>query len=124
MSSRNFVLAVVLLALCMAVKADSWSYTIGQMRVDQQANFCDNQATVDELAAIFQRFGPQTGYSALAGAPDCSLRVHSFTPVELKKSIRVKLESGDYYTINTIRVELEDGQTLYLFTTRKLQEAN
>ncbi len=103
---------------------DAWGYTIGQIRIEQQANFCNTEKAIDELAAIFQRFGPQTGFSALASSPDCALKVHSFTPIALKNAIQIKLESGDYYTINTIRVELQNGRTLYLLTTRDLQQVN
>ena len=124
MLTRILVVIALLLTLGPALQAETWSYVIGQMRSDQQANFCDTEAAVDELAAIFQRFGPQTGFSALASAPDCALKQHSFTPVALKKSIQIKLKSGDYYTINTLRVVLHNGQTSYLITTRKLKETN
>jgi len=105
-------------------QAEPWGYVVGEMRNEQQANFCDNEAAVDELAKLFRKFGAQTGFSALTSSPDCALMVHSFTPVALKHAIEIKLKSGDIYTINTIRVELKDGQTRYLITTRTLQEAN
>lgn len=124
MLPRALLSTALLFTLNSASWADTWSYVIGEMRVEQQANFCDSEAAVDELAVIFRRFGPQTGFSALSSAPECSLRVHSFTPVALQQSVPIKLESGEMYLVNAIRVVLRDGQTRYLITTRHLQEAN
>ncbi len=124
MLSRALVSTALLFTLSSALWADTWGYVIGEMRVEQQGNFCDSEAAVDELAVIFERFGPQTGFSALSSAPDCSLRVHSFTPVAMKQSVAIKLVSGGTYLVNTIRVELSDGRTSFLITTRHLQEAN
>ena len=124
MLSRTLVFSALLLTVSTRLPAQTWSYVIGQLRSEQQANFCDTEAAVDELAGIFARFGAQTGFSALAASPDCSLRIHSFTPVALKKAIKMKLESGEYYTINTLSVTLEDGRTSYLITTRELKESD
>lgn len=124
MLSRTLVFSVLLLTVSSGLQAQSWGYVIGQLRSEQQANFCDTEAAVDELSDIFSRYGAQTGFSALASSPDCSLRVHSFTPVALKKAIKIKLESGEFYTINTLSVILEDGRTSYLITTRELKESN
>ena len=124
MLSRILVFSALLLTVSSGLQAQTWGYVIGQLRSEQQANFCDTEAAVDELAAIFTRFGAQTGFSALAASPDCSLRVHTFTPVALNKAIKIKLESGDFYTINTLSVTLEDGRTSYLITTRELKESN
>ena len=121
---RTLVFCALLLTVSSSLQAQTWSYVIGQSRSEQQANFCDTETAVDELANIFHRFGAQTGFSALASSPDCSLRVHSFTPVALKKAIKIKLESGDFYTINTLSVTLEDGRTSYLITTRELKGSN
>jgi len=124
MLSRAFVSTALLLTLNSALWADTWGYVVGEMRVEQQGNFCDSEAQINELAVIFERFGAQTGFSALSSAPGCSLKVHSFTPVAMQQSVTIKLESGGTYPINAIRVELRDGRMLYLVTTRHLQEAN
>ena len=124
MLPRALLSTALLFTLNSAPWADAWSYVIGELRVEQQANFCDSVAAVDELAVIFRRFGAQTGFSALSSAPECRLEVHSFTPAALQQSVPIKLESGETYLVNAIRVVLQDGRTRYLITTRHLQDVN
>lgn len=121
---RKIALGLLALILNTTAHGEIWGYVIGEQRTGQQANFCDTEAAVDELAAIFRRFGAQTGFSALASSPDCAMMVQNFVPLTLKHAIKINLESGDFYTINTIRVQLQDGQIRYLITTRNLRPAD
>jgi len=97
-----------------------WSYAVGETRAPQQANFCDTRELALEVARVFERFGPRTGFAALAHAPGCSLRVHGVTPRALLHQVRVALESGDSYVVNFIDVDADDGSTPVLVTTRLL----
>lgn len=108
-----------------AAGADSgpWGYVLGQTRSPQQANFCDTRAAALEIARVFERFGARTGFSALASAPDCSLRVHGLTPRALLHRVPIALESGESYAVNFIEVEIDDGSRPILVTTRTLSDA-
>jgi hypothetical protein len=108
-----------------AASADSgpWGYVLGQTRSPQQANFCDTRAAALEIAKVFERFGARTGFSALANAPECSLRVHGLTPRALLHQVPIALHSGDSYVVNFIEVEVDDGSRPILVTTRTLTDA-
>ena len=74
-----------------------WHYTIDHPREEQQANFCDSRRSVEEIAAVFERFGPRTGYAALSNAPDCATGVRSFTPRKIVTTVTVaKGKPGEY----------------------------
>lgn len=125
------VIIIVLLAVTLsawqqpAASGDTgpWGYVLGEARAPQQANFCDTREAALEVASVFERFGARTGFSALANAPHCSLRVHGLTPRKLLQQVRIALEGGDSYVVNFIQVELDDGSTPVLVTTRALTGA-
>lgn len=97
-----------------------WAYRIGATQPSRQGNFCDDQASALEIAAIFDRFGPRTGFSALAGSKACSTRVHEVTPERLLRQVRIPVEGGGEYVVNFIQVEADDGSRPVLVTTRRL----
>ena len=116
------VLWLTLLALSQAPDAAaSGDYRIGSPRSEQQGNFCEDSRQIEELVDLFQRFGAPTGFSALSASTRCALRVHSFTPRSLYRQVEVSLSDGSAYTIRFIRVELSDGQSMILVTTRELR---
>lgn len=100
-----------------AVDAD-WHYTIDQPRENQQANFCDSREGVEEIAGIFNRFGPRTGYAALSDSADCAIAVHSFTPRKLLKTVTISEGKPGEYLVRFVEVEGNDGEIMYLVTTR------
>ncbi|MGI9335693.1 MAG: hypothetical protein ACR2RL_21315 [Gammaproteobacteria bacterium] len=101
---------------------DPWSYRLGELRADQQANFCDSEDEVMEVARIFEKFSPRTGYSALADAPGCATAVRSFTPRRLVKALTLAAGEANEYQIRFIEVHTPEGDELYLVTTRALME--
>jgi hypothetical protein len=103
--------------LAAATDAD-WGYVIGQPRENQQANFCTTRESIAEIARIFDRFGPRTGYAALSASPDCTLAVHSFTPRALLASVTISDGQPGAYPLNFVDVETHHGKRLYLVTTR------
>ena len=120
----SVVTLCALLACCTALADDTatqtWAYRIGATHPPRQGNFCDDQATALEIAAIFERFGPRTGFSALAGARECSTRVHEVTPEALLKQVHIPLEGGGEYVLSFIQVGASDGTRPVLVTTRRL----
>lgn len=85
---KSPVLLGALLVSAPQSHADSeWTYRLGESRADQQANFCDSREEALEVAEIFEKFSPLTGYSALANAPGCSTSVRTFTPRRLLKEL-------------------------------------
>ena len=95
-----------------------WHYTIDHPREEQQANFCDSRRSVEEIAAVFERFGPRTGYAALSNAPDCATGVRSFTPRKIVTTVTVAKGKPGEYKVWFVEVENAGGDTLYLVTTR------
>jgi len=102
----------------LAATGGAWHYTIDQPREEQQANFCDSRASIEEIAAIFERFGPRTGYAALSSSPDCAITVRSFTPRSILTTVTVSRGEPGEYTVRFLEVENAGGDTLYLVTTR------
>ena len=96
----------------------AWHYTIGQPRVAQQANFCDQRRSIEEIAGIFERFGPQTGYAALSRSPDCAIAVRSFTPHSILMTVTISKGEPGEYSVRFVEVKNAGGDTLYLVTTR------
>jgi len=104
-----------------AVAADAdWGYVIGEPRDNQQASFCTTRESVAEIARIFDRFGPRTGYAALSASPDCAIAVHSFTPRALLASVTISKGKPGEYPLNFVDVVTQHGKTLYLVTTRSV----
>jgi hypothetical protein len=104
----------------MAAADPAWHYTIGEAQREQQANFCASREGAEEIAAIFDRFGPRAGYAALAGSPDCTVAVHSFTPRKLLTSVTISEGKPGEYQVRFVEVESLEGGQIYLVTTREV----
>ena len=100
----------------------SWHYVIGESRVGQQGNFCLTEEDTLEIAHIFEKFSPRTGYSALANSPNCGTRIESFTPQRVVKRITVAEGKPAEYRLSFVEVITADGDTRYLVTTREVRE--
>jgi hypothetical protein len=117
------------LALLLAVSpfspaAESWYYTLGELRANQQANFCATRGEVAEIANIFRKYGVRPGFAALSASPHCELRVDSFTPLEIVEEVDVITKGAEHeYTISFIRVEIHGGDYSFLVTTREVRAA-
>ncbi|MDH3414131.1 MAG: hypothetical protein OEM98_16820 [Gammaproteobacteria bacterium] len=117
------------LALLLAVSpissaADIWHYTLGEMRANQQGNFCTTLEEVAEIANIFRKYGARPGFSALSASPHCELRVDSFTPLEIVEEVDIVTRGAEHeYTISFIRVEIHGGDDRFLVTTREVRGA-
>jgi len=101
-----------------AASGNTWYYTIDQPRERQQANFCLSEQNVEEVAGIFDRYGPRTGYSALSDSPDCEIAVHTFTPRRVVKTVTISEGKPGEYKVRFVEVVNDDGDTLFLVTTR------
>jgi len=98
----------------------TWGYRLDHEHSARQGNFCNDPASALEVATIFERFGPRTGFSALSSSPACSTRVHAVTPRALLREVRVPLDSGGAYFVRFIQVDARDGSAPVLVTTRRL----
>ncbi len=104
--------------------AEIWFYTLGEMRANQQGNFCTTEGEVSEIASIFRKYGVRPGFSALSASPHCELRVDSFTPLEIVEEVQVVTKGTEHeYTISFIRVEIQGGGDSFLITTREVRAA-
>ena len=103
-----------------AASGNAWHYTIDQPREEQQANFCLSEKNVEEVAGIFDRYGPRTGYSALSESPGCEIAVHTFTPRRVVKTVTVSEGKPGEYKVHFVEVVNDHGETLYLVTTREV----
>jgi hypothetical protein len=113
--------AICLLAMgwsSLAPAGGGWHYTIDQAREKQQANFCDSKKGAEEIAGIFHRFGPRTGYAALSTSSHCKVTVHSFTPRRILITVAISKGKPGAYMVRFVEVENDDGGVLYLVTTR------
>ncbi len=119
--------ALLLLAPLLALSAVSsaaeiWFYTLGEMRANQQGNFCTTRVEVTEIAGIFRKYGVRPGFSALSASPHCEMRIDSFTPLEIVEEVDVITKGNEHqYTISFIRVEVEGGGDSFLITTREVR---
>lgn len=121
------VLTVILCAslaagAAVADDAIAWGYRVGAAHPPRQGSFCDDADSALEIATLFERFGPRTGFSALADSADCTTRVHAVTPERLIRQVRVALDGGGAYHVNFIQVQAGDGSRPVLVTTRRLTE--
>ena len=104
--------------------AEIWFYTLGEMRANQQGNFCTTRVEVTEIANIFRKYGVRPGFSALSASPHCEMRVDSFTPIEIVEEVDVVTKGAEHeYTIRFIRVEVQGGGDSFLITTREVRGA-
>ncbi len=101
-----------------AAAGGSWHYTIDQPSEMQQANFCDSKEGVEEIAAVFNRFGPRRGYTALSASPNCGIAVHSFTPRRVLTTVTISKGKPGEYIVRFVEVENDHGDFMYLVTTR------
>jgi len=117
------LLALILgpLALTSSAAAEPWYYTIDEARNDQQANFCRTETDVRELASIFVRFGPRTGYSALAEARACWTAIKTFTPRRIITHVVISEGKPGEYILRFVEVQIQGGETVYLVTTRDVR---
>ncbi len=104
-------------SLAVAAGGD-WHYTIDQPREKQQANFCDSKEGIEEIARIFDRLGPRPGYAALSAAQDCRIAVRSFTPRRTLTTVTISKGEPGEYVVRFVEVENDDGDVMYLVTTR------
>jgi hypothetical protein len=98
-----------------------WHYTLYQARIQQQANFCRSQEDIRELAGIFNRYGPRTGYAALSESPGCSTSIQTFTPRKVVEEVIISKGKPGEYTMRFVEVHNDKGETLYLVTTREVR---
>ena len=101
-----------------AAAGNGGHYTIDQPREMQQANFCDSKKGAEEIAGIFNRFGPRPGYAALSTSPHCTIAVRSFTPRRILTTVTISQGKPGEYMVRFVEVENDDGDVMYLVTTR------
>lgn len=103
---------------------EDWHYTLGEIRENQQGNFCAGLNDVTELANIFRKYGVLPGFSALSNSPNCETRISSFTPHEIVEEIEIEKGKPNAYIIRFLRVKARGGGAEYLITTRDVEPAN
>lgn len=130
MRRRRTTPACILLALASVLatgpgmaSGEIWHYTLGEIRVNQQGNFCEGADDVTELAGIFRKYGVLPGFSALSHSPNCETRVSSFTPHEIIEEVVIERGKPNEYVIRFLRVEIYGGGLSYLVTTRNVMPA-
>lgn len=131
MPSPSSTLFSALLALaCVAGPASAaggeggWYYTLGEVRENQQGNFCTGPEDVAELASIFRKYGVRPGFAALSNSPNCAMRVSTFTPHEIVEVVEIAKGEPNEYRIRFIRVEVHGAGPSYLVTTRDVRPAD
>jgi hypothetical protein len=117
---RNWLLSAIVWPGIAVASDGAWHYTIDEHRAKQQANFCASRQGVEEIAGIFDRFGPRTGYAALSASPDCSVTVESFTPRRVLTSVIISPGKPGGYRVRFVEVENDRGDVMYLVTTREV----
>ncbi|MDX1433760.1 MAG: hypothetical protein R3286_15060 [Gammaproteobacteria bacterium] len=99
-----------------------WYYVIDVAQPARQVNFCVSEADVRGLVSIFERFGPRTGYSALAESTTCYIAVIEFTPRRIVEEIVIAEGKPEEYRMRFVEGQNENGETLYLVTTREVRD--
>ncbi len=123
--SRSATALLLTAALGGVASADqSWSYTIGETWIDQQANFCASRAESLRIAEVFEERGARAGFSALDESIECRLRVETFMPEALLREVVISQGEPGEYTVRFVRVRLDGGETRFLVTTRAVRIAN
>ena len=122
MSGRAWVkracgLSVIGWSSLVAAAGGTWHYTIDQPRELQQANSCNSKEGVEEIAGIFNRFGPRRGYAALSASPNCGIAVHSFTPRRVLTAVTISKGKPGEYIVRFVEVKNDHGDVMYLMTT-------
>ncbi len=116
--TRACALSALAWANVLGAAGGDWHYTIDNPREEQQANFCDSRRGIDEIAAVFERSGPRSGYGALSSSEHCAIGVRSFTPRKILRTVTIAKGEPGEYTVWFVEVEDAGGDTLYLVTTR------
>jgi hypothetical protein len=115
---RICLVAVIACSGIASATDGAWHYTIDQSREEQQANFCATRNSVEEIAGVFDRFGPRTGYAALSASPDCAVTVETFTPRRVLTTVTISKGKPGEYRLHFVEVENNHGDVKYLVTTR------
>lgn len=121
--SVSYVLASVILVVISAQSSanDPWHYKLGQLKSNQQANLCIEKQDVIRLAKIFEDHGARPGYAAIAQTNACSLRIASFTPIEIVTQVIIELDEIANYVVSFVEVQTIQGDVRYLITTRRVR---
>ncbi len=127
MSRRTWIeracgLVVIIWSSLAAAAGGMQHYTIDQAREMQQANFCASRESIQEIADVFDRFGPRPGYAALSASPDCFIAVHTFTPRRILAAVTISEGQPGEYMVRFVEVENAFGDVIYLVTTRDVVE--
>ena len=110
----------LLSALASANAQEAWHYVLNVSEPARQANFCSSEADVTALVGIFERFGPRTGYAALAESEGCFIAVLAFTPLRIVEEIIIAEGKPEEYRMRFVEVHNPDGKVFYLVTTREV----
>ena len=111
-----------LLACAGAGAQEVWYYVLDVAQPARQVNFCLSEADVTGLVNIFERFGPRTGYAALAESKTCYIAVVAFTPRRIVEEIVIAEGKPEEYRMRFVEGHNENGETLYLVTTREVRD--
>lgn len=115
-------LALTTLLACAGAGAQEvWYYVLDVTGPARQANFCASEADVRGLVSIFERFGPRTGYSALAESKGCYIAVRVFTPRRIVEEIVIARGKPEEYRMRFVEGYIGNGEVVYLVTTRDVR---
>lgn len=101
---------------------ERWHYTLGQTKINQQAQFCADRQAVLELARLFEEKGPRRGFAALLQHDSCTTRVESFTPLDVIRQVSVATEAGHSYVMTFVEVSISNEMIEFLVTTREVRK--
>ena len=111
-----------LLACAGAGAQEVWYYVLDVAQPARQVNFCMSEADVKGLVSIFERFGPRTGYSALAESKGCFIAVVAFTPRRIVDEIVIAEGKPEEYRMRFVEGHNGDGEIVFLVTTREVRD--
>lgn len=124
-SSRRAALLACVVATVLACAAagaqEAWHYVLNETQPARQANFCASEGDVQDMVKIFERFGPRTGYTALAESDGCYIAVQAFTPRRVIREVVIAEGKPEEYRMRFVEVHNADGEVLYLVTTREVK---
>ena len=121
LTTIHLVLAIAMVACAPARAQEPWHYVLDEKHPARQANFCTTEDEVRDIVSIFERFGPRTGYSALAGTERCFIAVRSFTPTRIVDEIVISEGEPGEYRMRFVEGHDENGEILFLVTTREVK---
>ena len=125
LEGRRLVVAIWMACSGAPVAAQNppWFYTLGEARENQQANFCRTETSAHKVADVFEEFGPRPGYAALQATDRCWVAVETFTPQVMLREVIIEKGKPNEYLVRFVEVELSNGETAYLVTTREVKAA-